>query len=747
MIYIWQWKAKYPVYSSVRRILILASNPIGTKRLRLDEEVREIDDVLRRAQQREQFDIRTQPAARPNDIQQALLDYNPQIVHFCGHGDGPRGLVFEGSQGKNQFVSASALANLFELFANQVECVVLNACYSDVQAEAIVKHIDAVIGMAQPIGDKAAIRFAEGFYRGLGAGKDIEFAYKLGRNSLELHGTSQEHIPVLKRKGNATDITAATPINNLSLTNLPIPQKLPPPAERARVVISYKRDVQPDEPVALQIAEALQLHHETFIDQNMLVGTPWAERIKSEINQADALIVLLSEQSVKSEMVQVELSLAHEFARSNGGRPAILPVRLAYQEPFQYPLSAYLDPINWAFWEGESDTPALIDELKRALEGGELPIATPQRKAEILKIKSTSAIPRPAPSAQPIISKNHKRTLPLELPEGTMSPESQLYIARSFDKVANATIQRQGVTITIKGPRQMGKSSLLTRVMNTARIKGKQVAFLDFQLFDKAALTDANVFFPEFCAWLADELDLDDQVDEYWKRRLSNTQRCTRFMGKYLLPTLGQPLVLAMDEVETMFDTTFRSNFFGMLRSWHNNRATKAIWKQLDLALVTSTEPYQLIDNLNQSPFNVGQIIDLTDFEASQVAELNERHNRILSSAELQKLMALTNGHPYLVRKALYLISSATMSALDLFAQSVNERGPFGDHLRYHLFRMYDKPELVQGFLQVARTHTCADERIFFKLRGAGLVRRSDSGLEVVPRCQLYEQYFQQHLS
>ncbi|MEL6605466.1 MAG: AAA-like domain-containing protein [Cyanobacteria bacterium J06614_10] len=725
----------------MRRILILASNPRSTQRLRLDEEVREIDDVLRRAKQREQFEIKTQPATRPSDIQQALLDYNPEIVHFCGHGEGPQGLVFEANDGTNQLVSAEALANLFELFATQVECVVLNACYSEPQADAIAQHVDAVIGMVQPVGDTAAIRFAEGFYRGLGAGKDVDFAYKLGRNSLELHGTAQAHIPVLKRKGEVA--MPHFPSQNPVPISQPVPAAIAQPVKRARVVISYKRDVEPDEPIALQIFESLRSHHDAFIDQNMLVGTPWAERIKNEIQQADALIVLLSDKSVGSEMVQLELSLAHEMARENGGRPVILPVRLAYREPFQYPLSAYLDPINWAFWEGPEDTNSLLTELQKALVGEHLSIATPQRKAEILRSKP-AAIPRPAPYAQPM--SQSKSTALLELPEGTMAPESQFYIARSFDKIANETIQRQGVTITIKGPRQMGKSSLLTRVMNTARLKNKQIAFVDFQLFDKAALSDPDTFFPEFCAWLTDELDLEDKVDDYWKRRLSNTQRCSRYVGKYLLPTLDQPLVLAMDEVETMFDTSFRSNFFGMLRSWHNNRATKPIWKQLDLALVTSTEPYQLIDNLNQSPFNVGQIVELTDFNFEQVAELNRRHNNILAPDELQQLMALVNGHPYLIRKALFLLAGRSMTAQTLFSQAIKERGPFGDHLRYHLFRMYDKPELVQGFLQVIRTHTCADERIFFKLRGAGLVRRSDSGLEVVPRCNLYEQYFQQHL-
>lgn len=186
--------------SSMKRILILAANPSDSSRLRLDKEVREIQDVLRRAKQRELFEIKTSSATRPSDIQQELLDYTPQIVHFCGHGTGTQGLVFEDNNGKSQFVSSRALANLFKLFSDQVECVVLNACYSDVQAEAIVKHIDAVIGMVQPIGDTAAIRFSEGFYRGIGNGKNIEFSYRLGLNSLELQSIPNEYIPVLKRK-------------------------------------------------------------------------------------------------------------------------------------------------------------------------------------------------------------------------------------------------------------------------------------------------------------------------------------------------------------------------------------------------------------------------------------------------------------------------------------------------------------------------------------------------------------------
>jgi hypothetical protein len=293
----------------------------------------------------------------------------------------------------------------------------------------------------------------------------------------------------------------------------------------------------------------------------------------------------------------------------------------------------------------------------------------------------------------------------------------------------------------------MGKSSLLNRVMQSARQAGKQVVFLDFQLFGKNILKqdEGDAFFREFCICLTEELDLEDQVEEYWKRPISNGQRCTRYVGRHLLKLLNQPLVLAMDEVESIFDASFRTDFFSMLRSWHNSRATTPLWKQLDLALVTSTEPYQLIDDLNQSPFNVGQVVELSDFTSEQVHDLNERHGLPFNIDQESRLMQLVNGHPYLVRRALYLVASRQTTVNELFAQATAERGPFGDHLRYHLFRMYDKPELVQGLLQVIRRPAGLDEAIFFRLRGAGLVRRQ--GQQVVPRCQLYAAYFQEHLN
>ena len=127
----------------MKKILILSANPKGTTSLRLDEEVREIDAGLQRARYRDRFVLEQKWAVRPRDISRAILDLNPQIVHFSGHGTGDEGLVFEDESGSAKLVDGEALAGLFDLFAELLECVVLNGCYSEVQASAIAQHITA----------------------------------------------------------------------------------------------------------------------------------------------------------------------------------------------------------------------------------------------------------------------------------------------------------------------------------------------------------------------------------------------------------------------------------------------------------------------------------------------------------------------------------------------------------------------------------------------------------------------------
>jgi len=509
----------------------------------------------------------------------------------------------------------------------------------------------------------------------------------------------------------------------------------------ARVFISYKRDVTPDQDLAQALFKALKADNEVFIDTSMLVGEKWVERIDAEIRQADFFIALLSPFSVNSEMARTEIELAHQL-QVQRGRPVLLPIRVAYHERLPPPLGSYLSPINWALWEGPEDTPRLLEQLAKAMSGGALPGSEPTASAP--------ARPVAAPEPPATTWKAPLPSAPLELDEpleGAMDTQSVFYVVRDADAtVMKAVSQKQGTTVTIKGARQMGKSSLLMRGLAGAISAGKRVAYLSFQEFDSPTFSNPDLFFQRFCTSLGDQLELANHVDAYWQKPMGLSQRCGLYMSGHILKALEAPLVLGLDEVETLFEMPFGTDFFGMLRSWHNNRAlpTTPVWKKLSIVLVTSTEPFLFIKNLTQSPFNVGQTVELGDFTPEQVAELNRRHGMPLGPKQEQELYALLGGHPYLVRKALYLVASGSMRVEDLFTQAAEDRGPFGDHLRHLLFRLGSQPQLKGGLREVLQRNALPDEDVFIRLRSAGLVRQE--GTTMLPRCELYRRYFRERL-
>lgn len=208
--------------SPMKTILLLSANPIGTESLRLDKEVRELQKGLERSKKRDNFRIVQRWAVTPMDVRRALLDVKPHIVHFSGHGVGSatkvsdqsrslafesnkvennEGLVLEDESGYQKLVPSHVLAELFCLFSENIECILLNSCFSEVQANAIVEHISHVIGMKEAIGDEAAIKFSVGFYDALLAGNTIELSFKVGCNAIQLAGISGHLTPTLLLRG------------------------------------------------------------------------------------------------------------------------------------------------------------------------------------------------------------------------------------------------------------------------------------------------------------------------------------------------------------------------------------------------------------------------------------------------------------------------------------------------------------------------------------------------------------------
>ncbi len=182
----------------MKKILILSANPKNTTHLRLDEELREIKNTLQLSPNQDDFKIITESAVRVDDLTRFLSHHQPTIVHFSGHGSGNDGLALEDNSGQMKLVSTQALAKLFDLFQQQVECVLLNACYSEEQATAIYQHIDCVVGMNRAIGDQAAIKFSVGFYTALAAGINYQDCFQMGCTSIDLQGIPEFLTPEIK---------------------------------------------------------------------------------------------------------------------------------------------------------------------------------------------------------------------------------------------------------------------------------------------------------------------------------------------------------------------------------------------------------------------------------------------------------------------------------------------------------------------------------------------------------------------
>ena len=179
------------------KILFLAATPKDTNRLRLDEEMRGIDLALRQSEFRDKFDIRQHWAVRVIDLQSYFLRHKPDIVHFSGHGSLTSEIILEDNAGESHPISNESLSQLFSVLKDNIRCVILNACYSERQAQAIAKHIDCVIGMSRFIGDSSAINFAVSFYQALGYGRNVKTAFELGCGQIDLENLSENDTPKL----------------------------------------------------------------------------------------------------------------------------------------------------------------------------------------------------------------------------------------------------------------------------------------------------------------------------------------------------------------------------------------------------------------------------------------------------------------------------------------------------------------------------------------------------------------------
>lgn len=178
-------------------MLFLAANPLETDPLKLDEEMRAIDAAIRQGEFRNELDVRSHWAIRVDDLQELLLRYRPDIVHFSGHGSQESKIILTDPWGGPTAVNPDVLSSLFSILRDNVRCVVLNACYSEDQAAGIAAYVDCVIGMTKSVSDEAAVQFSGAFYRAISYGRTVRTAFDLGCNAIRLAGLRDDAVPRL----------------------------------------------------------------------------------------------------------------------------------------------------------------------------------------------------------------------------------------------------------------------------------------------------------------------------------------------------------------------------------------------------------------------------------------------------------------------------------------------------------------------------------------------------------------------
>jgi len=358
----------------------------------------------------------------------------------------------------------------------------------------------------------------------------------------------------------------------------------------------------------------------------------------------------------------------------------------------------------------------------------------------------TTSQKNPKISENPAFLETDPNPLPL-YPNGAVPLGSPFYLERiPVEEQTKQEIRKPGSLVRIKAPKEMGKTSLLLRILEFAKNQGYQTVSLNLDQADQAILNNLNQFLRWLCANIARQLHLQPKLDEYWDQDLGCKISCTSYFEDYLLKSIQTPLVLALDEANQLFEhSEVAKDFFPLLRSWYEEGKTSPLWQRLRLIIVHSTEIYVPLQ-LNQSPFNIGLPIQLSNFSQEEVKKLAQCYGLDWEQTEHpQQLMDMIDGHPALVQIALYYLSRGEMTLEHLLETAATNVGIYTYHLQRHWLYLKEYPELLMALHSVLPGIERVDlEPIFaHKLISLGLIKQLESNF--VSSCELYRQFFLNH--
>lgn len=340
------------------------------------------------------------------------------------------------------------------------------------------------------------------------------------------------------------------------------------------------------------------------------------------------------------------------------------------------------------------------------------------------------------------------QTMNSKFPDDSLLPDSHFYIElSSIEEIIYKELANNGSIIRIKSPQKMGKTSLVLRLIEYGKKAGYRTIYIDLQQADSNIFISLDKFLRWFCANISQQLHLPPMINEYWDTDIGSKVSCTLYFKYYILPQINTSLVLAINELNTIFEyPILAKDFLALLRSWHEEAKYDDAFKKLRLVLVQSTEVYINL-NINKSPFNVGLLIELPNFTVEQIIELAQRYGLNwfdkIGKRYAFELKALVGGHPYLVKLALsHFATHPDKSFEEILAEAHTHTGIYSSYLRNLLTTVIENIEIrtaVQELINAGGKSTF-NHIITHKLTSLGLIKLN--GLECTFACELYRKYF-----
>lgn len=350
--------------------------------------------------------------------------------------------------------------------------------------------------------------------------------------------------------------------------------------------------------------------------------------------------------------------------------------------------------------------------------------------------------------------------LPPNVPEGQMPLNSVFYIDRPIlESLCYQAIGQAGALLNIRAPKQMGKTSLMTRILAYAKTQGYHTVSLSLQLPDSKILQNLERFLKWFCARVSRQLGLPNQTADFWDNSLGSKSNATDYFEDVLLancaPQSGslrdRPLVIGIDEINQLFAyPDIAREFLELLRTWTEKAKLRVAgdntWHKLRLVTVYSTEilmpsaiaPYLL---------NTGLVIKLPEFTPAQVQDLAERWEEEITEPEIEQLITLLGGHPYRLQLAFSHLQQQTITLEELLANSEITLAIYAEHLQQKWWNLQCYPELLHIFTQIVSNPNPIEIKTSpgFQLEKMGLVHLESDQTSLA--CELFRPFFGDRLS